>query len=176
MDSDAVRRAGGAGRTRVRDVVRDVVAEVAPEETPLVAGLAGIDDATAVRRLSGRGRREPLGFGLGEVAALVTPVVWLVVHQVAQQVAGTVVDSATGRVRSAARRLLRRPAEVVTVPPLTPEQLADVRDAVLETAARRGVEPERAAVIADAVVARLVLAEQEEDGPASSTGAADSAA
>lgn len=75
----------------------DVVAEVAPEELPLVAGLAGFDDATAVRRLGGRGRRrETLGFGLGEVAALVTPVVWLVVDHTAQRIVGTAVDGAAG--------------------------------------------------------------------------------
>ncbi|MFI2018386.1 hypothetical protein [Streptomyces olivaceoviridis] len=39
----------------------------APEELPLVAGVAGFDDATVVRRLGGRSRRsDTLGFGLGE--------------------------------------------------------------------------------------------------------------
>jgi hypothetical protein len=77
----------GTSGVRVRDVVRDVVVEVAEEELPIVDGLAGFDDAGALRRLRGRGRRrEPLGFGLGEVAALVTPVVWLVVDEIARQV------------------------------------------------------------------------------------------
>ncbi|MGW0513628.1 hypothetical protein ACWD1W_31050 [Streptomyces olivaceoviridis] len=44
--------------------------------------MAGFDDATVVRRLGGRSRRsDTLGFGLGEVAALVTPVVWLALHR-----------------------------------------------------------------------------------------------
>ncbi|MFF1497376.1 hypothetical protein [Streptomyces sp. NPDC058304] len=150
----------------MRDVVRDVVAEVAPEELPLVAALAGFDDATVVRRLSGRGRRrETLGFGLGEVAALVTPVVWLVVDQTAQRVVSAGVDSAASGARSAMRRLLRRPTEAVTVPPLNREQLAEVRKAVLETAVQRGLGEEHASMIADAVVARLVLAGPEEPEP-----------
>ncbi|MFC4015201.1 hypothetical protein ACFOY2_48865 [Nonomuraea purpurea] len=166
MDSEAARSGGRTDATRVRDLVHDVVAQVAPEELPLVAGLAGFDDATVVRRLGGRGRRrETLGFGLGEVAALVTPVVWLAVNHVAQRLVETGVDAGAGKARSALRKLLRRPAEPVMVPPLTREQLAEVRESVLEVAARRGLEEERASAIADAVVARLVLAGPELTGP-----------
>ncbi|MFH9763623.1 hypothetical protein ACH4MJ_26870 [Streptomyces anulatus] len=151
---------------RLRDLVQDVVTEVAPEELPLIAGLAGFDDATAVRRLGGGDRRrEPLGFGLGEVAALVTPVVWLALDQAVQRILGTWVDKVITETGTALRRLFRRPAsEPVTIPPLTPEQLALVRESVLTMAARRGLEPERATVIADAVVTRLVLVEAETDG------------
>ncbi|MFB7763320.1 hypothetical protein [Streptomyces xiamenensis] len=160
---------------RVRDVVRDVVTEVAPEELPLLAGLAGLDDATAVQRLGGELRRpEPLGFGLGEVAALVTPVVWLAVDQAAQQIVGTWVQNRVARTGNALRRVFRRSAPPpVVIPALTREQLALVRRSVLTMAEQRGLEPERAAVIADAVVTRLVLdepeavavAEVETDGP-----------
>jgi hypothetical protein len=151
---------------RVRDLVRDVVTEVAPEELPLIAGLAGFDDARAVRRLGGRDRRrEPLGFGLGEVAALVTPVVWLAVDQAAQRIVGTWVDNGITRTNTALRRLFRRAAsEPVTLPPLTREQLLLVRESVLTMAARRGLDPERATVIADAVVTRLALVETGADG------------
>ncbi|MFD7631042.1 hypothetical protein ACFV7Q_34305 [Streptomyces sp. NPDC059851] len=169
MGSEATRsgsRTVTTDGTRVRDVVRDVVAEVAPEELPLVAGLAGFDDATAVRRLGGRGRRrETLGFGLGEAAALVTPVVWLAVNHAAQRMVGAAVDGAADRARSGLRRLFRRPSREVTVPPLTREQLAEVREAVLEVAAQRGLEEDRASTIADAVVARLALAGPEDSGP-----------
>ncbi|MER6347700.1 hypothetical protein ACWC10_17015 [Streptomyces sp. NPDC001595] len=151
---------------RVRDLVRGVVTEVAPEELPLIAGLAGFDDAGVVRRLGGGDRRrETLGFGLGEVAALVTPVVWLAVDQAAQRIVGTWVDNGITRTGTALRRLFRRPAsEPVVIPPLTRAQLVLVRDSVLTVAAQRGLEPERSAVIADAVVARLVLIETEADG------------
>lgn len=148
---------------RVRDLVRDVVTEVAPEELPLLAGLARFDDATAVQRLGGGvRRREPLGFGLGEVAALVTPVVWLAVDQATQKIVGTWVENRVARTGTALRRIFRRSAtEPVVIPPLTREQLALVRRSVLTMAAQRGLEPERAVVIADAVVTRLVLAEPE---------------
>ncbi|MFJ4823062.1 hypothetical protein ACIP5L_07240 [Streptomyces bacillaris] len=151
--------------TRVRDLVRDVVTDVAPEELPLVAGLFLLDDSRAVRRLSARDRRrESLGFGLGEVAALITPVVWLAVDQAAQQIMGTWVDHGIARMGTAVRRLFRRSGpEPVTVPPLTRRQLRFVHESVLTMAAQRGLEPGRAAVIADAVVARLAVAEAEAD-------------
>lgn len=178
MGSAAARSDGpvpGAGGHRVRDVVRDVVAEVAPEEQPLVAGLLRFDDATVVRRLSGRGRRhEPLGFGLGEVAALVTPVVWLAVNQTAQRVVGAALDGAAGRARGALRRLSRRPPESVTVPPLSREQLAMVRQLVLEVAAELHLDEERARAVADAVVARLALAGPESGGRGGPAGPDDS--
>ncbi|MFJ9417845.1 hypothetical protein ACIRPT_27355 [Streptomyces sp. NPDC101227] len=136
-------------------MVRDVVAEVATEELPLVTALYQFDDATVVRRLAGRGRRQPLGFGFGEVSELVTSVVWLAVYQAAQQIA----DGAASRARSALRKLFRRPVEAVTVPPLTQRQLAEVRKSVLEMAAQHGLEEERASTIADTVVARLALPE-----------------
>lgn len=103
----------GDGRPTVlvRDVVRSVVETLAPEELFLVEGLRRFDDATVVRRLSrGGGRREPLGFGIGEVAALVTPVVWLVLDEVAQRMVATTVDRASRGATGLVRRLFRRPA------------------------------------------------------------------
>ncbi|MFE4535237.1 hypothetical protein ACFRKB_09170 [Streptomyces scopuliridis] len=147
------------GTVRVRDVVRDVVAEVAPEELSVIAGLAQFDDAAVVRMLKrqGNGRREPLGFGLGEIAVMATPVVWLVVDQAARQIGTVAADSATVGARSLVRRILRRRSAEVTVPSLAPEQLAEVHRHIVETAARRGLERERAEALADSVVARLTL-------------------
>jgi hypothetical protein len=143
----------------VRDVVRDVVAEVASEELVIVEGLAQFDDDTVVRRLARSGRRrDPLGFGVGEIAALVTPVVWLVLDEAAKRAVDSAVDGAAKGAKALLRRVVRRRVAPVTVPVLTREQLGEVRDRVLETAASRGLGQERAAAIADAVVARLVLA------------------
>ncbi|MFJ9407747.1 hypothetical protein [Streptomyces sp. NPDC101393] len=151
---------------RVRHLVRGVVADLAPDELPLVDGLFHLDDAAAVRRLTGRRqRREPLGFGMGEIAVLVTPVVWLALDQAGRRLA----DAALGRTAKGAtavlRRMLRRDQAPVTVPPLTREQLVEVRRLVLETAAQRGLPAGRAAEVADAVVARLSLAEPDTPDP-----------
>lgn len=162
------RQFNASGAARVRDVVHDVVAELASDELPLVAGLARFDDATVVRRLSRRGqRREPLGFGLAEIVAMVTPVVWLAVDGAAQRAAGAAVDGAAKGAKGLLGKVFRRKKTPVVVPPLTPEQLAEVRQRVLELAAQRGLEPEHAITVADAVVARLALPGGPEQGPTS---------
>ncbi|MBQ1116484.1 hypothetical protein KBY56_27405 [Streptomyces sp. C3-3] len=142
----------------MRSVVREVVAAVAPAELVLVDGLAQFDDATAVRRLGGNGgRREPLGFGLGELAALAAPVVWLVLDQTARKIAESAVDSSLSGTRSWLRRMRHRTEEPLAIPPLTAEQLAEVRTRVVETASQRGLSAAEAETVADAVVARLAL-------------------
>jgi hypothetical protein len=149
--------------TAVRAVVRDVVAEVASEELPLVEGLDRFDDAVVLRRLNGRGRkREPLGFGLGEVVALVTPVVWLVVDEVAKRVSGSAVDGAARGTKALLRKMFRRRTRPSKIPPLTPEQLGEVRRRVLEVAQQRGLDEQRRVAIADALVARLALTAQDD--------------
>ncbi|MEU6865877.1 hypothetical protein ABZ924_21930 [Streptomyces sp. NPDC046876] len=144
---------------RVRDIVRDVVEEVAPNEVVMVDGLLALDDASVVRRLSGGGRRDPLGFGATEVAALVTPVVWLVLDQVSAAVVGAAVERAGRRSGGWLRRLFRRPLPPAVLPPLDRAQLAEVHKLVVEAATRRGFTAERAAELADAVVAASVLAQ-----------------
>lgn len=165
MKSGTVRTGDDRPNPPVRDLVRSVVAELAPDELPLVEGLCRFDDATVVRRLSRRGgRREPLGFGLGEVAALVTPVVWLVLDGVAQQTAETTATRITEGMTAMMRRLLpgRRPVRAVRMEPLTREQLVTVRAHVLAASEQRGLARARAEGIADAVVARLVLSDESE--------------
>jgi hypothetical protein len=123
----------------VSDVVRDVVAQVAPEELPLVEGLSQFDDDTVVRRLTHRSRpREPLGFGLDEVAVLVAPVVWIAVEEAVRRTVDSAVAGAakglTARLRRLGRRLLRGRSAPLIVPLLTREQIGEVQQRVLELA------------------------------------------
>lgn len=155
--------AGSAGKypgamagTTVSNVVRDVVAEAAPEELPLVEGLSRFDDEIVVRRLTRRSRpREPLGFGLEEVAALVTPVVWIVVQEAVRRVVDSAVAGVAKGPWARLRRRLGRRAAPLTVPPLTREQIVEVRQRMLELAAQSGLERERAVTLADLLVTRL---------------------
>ncbi|MFC8234819.1 hypothetical protein [Streptomyces sp. NPDC057284] len=150
----------GRSNELVRDLVRSVVAGLAPDELPLVDGLRHFDDATVVRHLSGRGRRrEPLGFGIGEVAMLVTPVVWLVLDGVAQRMAAASMDRTAQRATLALRRIFRRSAAPIEVPPLTREQLVEIRALVIVAAEQRGLSRSRAEEIADALVAQLALSD-----------------
>ncbi|GAA2793533.1 hypothetical protein [Saccharopolyspora taberi] len=158
-------RAAATRSRRVRDVVRDVVEQVADEELPVVDGLSRFDDDTVVRRLGRRDRqRDPLGFGLGELAVMVTPVVWLVLDQVVKQVTETAVDSAATGTKNALRKLFgRKRGAAPEVPELTPEQLGEVRQRVLDAALHRGLPQEQAEEVADAVVARLAIAAPSDD-------------
>ncbi|MFF2544061.1 hypothetical protein ACFVUY_16005 [Kitasatospora sp. NPDC058063] len=158
MGSGTEMTGDGRPTVLVRDVVRSVVETLAPEELFLVEGLRRFDDATVVRRLSrGGGRHEPLGFGIGEVAALVTPVVWLVLDEVAQRMVATTVDRASRGATGLVRRLFRRPAPAAELQPLTQEQLVEVRALLLTAGEQRGLAPDLTEEIADRVVARLAL-------------------
>ncbi|MFI1198749.1 hypothetical protein ACH4VR_04630 [Streptomyces sp. NPDC020883] len=151
-------------------MVRDVVAAVAAEELPVVDALAGFDDATVLQRLRRRRRRrEPLGFGLDEVAVLVTPVVWLGVDQAAKRIADSAVDGASKGAKAVLRKVSRRPTSPVVVPPLTPAQLGEVRRAMLEMAVQRGLAQEQAVAVADAVVARLAVPDDDPQDPGERT-------
>jgi hypothetical protein len=155
----------------VSDVVRDVVAEAAPEELPLVEGLRRFDDETVVRRLTRRSRpREPLGFGLDEIAVLVTPVVWIVVEEAVRRIVDSTVAGMTKGTVARLRRHLRKRAAPLTVPPLTREQIVEVQQRVLELATKNGLERDRAVTLADLLGARLSLHVSEESARRSQSG------
>ncbi|MFD7663852.1 hypothetical protein [Streptomyces sp. NPDC059788] len=150
----------------VRDVVREVVAERAAHELPLVDSLRRLDDDRVVRTLTRRKQhREPLGFGYAELAALVTPVVWLVLDQAARRGVDAAVESVTARGRAGVRRLLRRPpaAPDRVLPGLGPAELALVRTHILERAAERGIGRREAEALADSVVARIATGRGQEE-------------
>ncbi|MFE6155838.1 hypothetical protein [Streptomyces sp. NPDC057889] len=144
----------------MRQVVRDVVAEVAPEELPLLDGVLGpLDDAGVQRALTRRSRgREPLGFGLETVVALVVPVVWGALAEVARQTLQGAAQSGIARLK---RRWGRSAADTgpLTLPPLDREQILHVRRTVLTRCAAAGMDAARAATVADSVAARLSLGE-----------------
>jgi hypothetical protein len=87
----------GRSGSAVADVVRDIVAEEAPAELPVADGLRRLSDGRAVRRLARRRRRrETLGFGLGEVVPLVTPVLWIALDEAVRRSADASVPPEAG--------------------------------------------------------------------------------
>ena len=169
---------GARTDARVADVVRDVVANAAPEELPLVEALSRFDDETVLRRLTRRSRpREPLGFGLEEIAGLATAVVWIAVGEAVRRIVDSAVSGATKglnvRLRRLLRRLLRRRAAPVIVPLLTREQIAEVQQRVLELAAPNGLEQQQAARLANLLGDRLSLHVSEQSARASRHGNID---
>ncbi|MFC5253559.1 hypothetical protein [Streptomyces nigrescens] len=148
--------------TALRDVVRYAVELAAPEELPLLDGLTELDDVQAERALTSRSRaRERLGFGLTEAVALVTPVLWTVLSEAGRHAVGLAVDGAVERLRA---RLRRRRADLagadrLTLPPMPPERIEEIRHAVRERCLAAGVNRARAVAVADAVAVRLAMDE-----------------
>jgi hypothetical protein len=151
------------GEALLRDVVRDVVAARAPEETVLLDGLTDLPDGEVTRLLRGRARQRngPLGFGLPEAVALVTPVVWLVLDEIAQKAGEAAAEGTVSRLRRLIRRLLRRRPVRQSVPRLTPEQLDVVHGQVVARGVAAHLDEETALGLADAVVSRLARSTDE---------------
>ncbi|WP_157985264.1 hypothetical protein [Lentzea terrae] len=146
-------------RVEVAEIVRDVVEQLAPEEMPVVNGLVALDPAVASRRLAKAGaRQDPLGFGLGDLVVMITPVVWVVLEHVAGRLSDKAVDGVAARLW---KRFRRKTIPKAVELPLNAEQLGEVRRKALEAGARQGLTPELCAQIADAIIARLALGDAE---------------
>jgi hypothetical protein len=138
------------------DVVRNVVADFAPEELPLVAALGHLPPDEVGKRLAdGTSRDDPLGFGMGEVVALVTPVVWTAVQQVVNHMATSAADGMGTRVRDRLIKRRHRKAPGTPLPRFGPAEYAQVASTVGEQAVRLGMTPERAELLSHRVVDEL---------------------
>ncbi|MFI5619748.1 hypothetical protein [Streptomyces sp. NPDC051567] len=143
-------------------VVLDVVTQYAPQERQLVEWLARLDEDEVVRLLRRRRGEDPLGFGLSEAVAVVTPVVWLAVDEAFRGLIGA---AAVGLAARLGRLVRRTPPLSAGMPKLSREQLAVVHRRVLEGAAGAGLDRSAADALADGVVARLALDPAPEDNP-----------
>jgi hypothetical protein len=126
------------------DAVREVVAECAPDELPLVAALGHLPpDEVGKRLANGTSRDDPLGFGMGEVVALVTPIVWTAVQQVVNHMATSAVDGVSTRLRDRLTKRKHRRADA-PLPHFGPAEYTEISGTVLEQAVRLGMSPEDA--------------------------------
>ena len=156
MGNDDVSMPGSAGGRAVRDIVHSVIDSQAGRELPYFTRLARTGDSWVLWRLRHRrGRDEPLGFGLGEMATLITPVVWISLNESARKFGSAAGDGMFAGLRALVRRLLRRKPRLATVPPLTDEQRERVRDAVRQELLNRKFREQRAVDIANAVFHEL---------------------
>ncbi|WP_436496293.1 hypothetical protein [Actinokineospora sp. HUAS TT18] len=140
----------------VRDLARELVETLAPEELPTFDAVAEpylTDPRRAERRL--RDHDDPMGFGLGDALAMMTPVIALVSGSVVTALSDTLSDS----LRSQGAKLLRKVTKKKELPPAaewSAEQLAEVREIALKRALDLGMKPGKAEALADAVVGALV--------------------
>lgn len=134
-------------------MVRAVVERAAPEEMPMVEGLGGMADEVVVARLvRGVPRDERLGFGLDDVAVLVSPVLYIVLDQAVRNIVDDSLDGARRRLPGWWQRLTRRRTPTPPVPELSAQQVAEIRDHVAALALERGVPEEKVERVREAVV------------------------
>ncbi|MEV7957706.1 hypothetical protein ACIO6T_29090 [Streptomyces sp. NPDC087532] len=151
----------GADSAVATRLARRAVEAAAPQELAQFAMTAeAFHRAAPHRRLPFGGRDEPLGLGVEAVAALLSTAALAAAVQVLEHLAQQSTERAVDTVRRRAfPRLRRRRPEVtatVAVPErLSSEQLAQVRQIAMRTAARLRVPEAQAWTIADGIVAEL---------------------
>ncbi|GAA1214985.1 hypothetical protein [Pseudonocardia alaniniphila] len=145
---------GSVPGRRISTVVRAVVTQAAPEELPMVDGLSGATDEVIVARLSqGPARDERLGFGLEDVAVLVSPVLYIALDQAVRKIVDDSIDGARRRAPRWARWFARRGKAAPTVPPaLSAHHIAEIRDQVTALAKERGVPADKIERVREALV------------------------
>ncbi|MEV2239173.1 hypothetical protein [Micromonospora sp. NPDC049891] len=144
----------------LRDLAWPIVHTFSPgedEETFALLAEAHFADPTGYTTVDHRSG--PLAFGLPELMVLLTPVALAAMTEAVRYVVGVGIRRGHRVTADALRRLFRgRPAESKTEPlELAPQEWTELRRIVEQVARRGGVEPEQAALIADAVVGRGVL-------------------
>ena len=150
-------------RPTLYEFVQAVVRDFAPEEMMLLAGLGQLDEVEIGSRFKRGSRRDdPLGFGMGEAVALVTPVVWTVVQEIATRIGDTTADGLSSRVRALMRKKRRPGTPAAPLPHFGRAECDEVRRKVLELAMQGGMKKERAELLAYKVAAQLETAD---DGP-----------
>jgi hypothetical protein len=155
-----------AARNLIADVAREIVADIAPDELDLfdVSAEAYLDNPDQAAATAGD---EMLGFGGGAELEMMTPVVLSITSGVVAFLVNSALTTAKAEgqavVQEQVRQLFRRfrprtPAATTGPSPLSPKQLAQVRQVALDVATRMQVAPEQARLLADATVGQLVLA------------------
>jgi hypothetical protein len=99
-------------------------------------------------------RTEELGFGLD--LAMVTPVALAVAGAVVHYLLSAFADRAAEETTRAVLAKIRRRPEA---PPLAPEHLSEIRRISMEHGTQLGLDAERAALLADAIVGALTNGE-----------------
>ena len=150
----------------IADVARDIVAQTAPQELPLfrATSIAFFKKPKNVLK-NQAGKDEMLGFGIGDTVSLLTPAVLVVMTEVVTFVTVTVKESVVAGgghlVSDFAKQMFKEfrteeKKEADNPPPLTLEQIAQVRKLAHQRFLQLKLSDAQANRLADAVVATLV--------------------
>jgi hypothetical protein len=155
----------------IAELSRRVVTEVAPEERRAFKPISEAYFKNPEKTLKGEsGEDELIGFGIGEIALLLTPIILEIVKEVLKDV---LKDSIKSSITKNAPTLLEKlkaflgqlfgddspqstsPQYVQLLLPLNQEQLIQARQRAYEKAIQLGVDANKASLIADSVVTSL---------------------
>jgi hypothetical protein len=147
----------------VSELAHDLLGELAPQEKALFKPISEAYFKDPEKVLAGQqGKDELLGFGAAEAATLLTPVLLAVSTEVVQfllQEAQKAIESESSTlinetVKSWFRRL-QPEDEKKAPPPLTPEQLEEVRKIAIKKARQLKLSEKNTKLLADAIVGDL---------------------
>jgi len=148
----------------VADRAYVVITQIAPEELPLFPSIsmAYFQNPHAV---STNGKDDMLGFGVAETVSLLTPTVLVVMNEVIMLlttgVAKSFEEESTNFISERFKKLRKKlhpqeKKEHHELPPLTSEQLVQVRQRAYEKACQLKLPDDTAQLLADAVVGSLI--------------------
>ena len=140
----------------VTKLAHAIVAQVAPSELPLFEAMSKAYAADPGRVRTRPGRDEVLSFGLTETASLLTPVVLVTLHQVANYLAEDLGKAmAHSTVEAVAKRVAKLFRREPDTAPLTQAQLSRIRTIAAEVIRIAAVPETQASLLVDALVAHL---------------------
>jgi hypothetical protein len=102
--------------------------------------------------VGGPARDERLGFGLEDVAVLVSPVLYIALDQAVRKIVDGSIDGTRRALPRWPRWAARRRKAVPTVPALSAQHIAEIRDQVTALAVERGVPGDKIERVREAVV------------------------
>ncbi|MEU7649254.1 hypothetical protein [Streptomyces huasconensis] len=110
-----------------------------------------------MRRLRRHRQGDPLGFGIGEVTAVLGPLLMLTVEASISTVVGSATGSVFTRLTTWLRRVFGREPVTLRLPELSRDQLRALHDLLVEQLVQSQVPDETARAVAERISGRLAL-------------------
>lgn len=164
MEKPPTENHGISEKDLIVDLARDAIESVAPDELPFFREYSEAFFRDPSRLLKQKSEYDPLGFGWGEVAELVTGtaialamIALDLLKDGARDALKSKIEASIGALIERLVKALRKPeAAAAQAGVLTPEVLKQLRERLIEHARRLGISEPKAAQLADAVVAAIV--------------------
>jgi hypothetical protein len=140
------------------ELARAVIARIAPDELPQFALVAqAFHHATRRQRWRAARRNEPLGIGADGVVALLSVPTLYVASRLADALAKSVATDTATWLTKLVKRIFRRRASPPRIWRPEPGELVVIREVAAKRARKLGLTDEQVDIIADGIVAELML-------------------